>query len=95
MTCSAHESDKPALKVPFLTAVHRGELGTIFDGLGVVITLKAFRAFFSDIRSDYVSSFLPTATLEPSQLQMTPMKFIFRLRPGVYLVHPDVLKSLK
>jgi len=92
MMCSGQGGDKPALKIRFLEAVRKGKLGRPNE-LGVVVTRKEFRAFFSDITSDYVNSFLPAATLEPGRSQMTGTKFVFRLQLGVYLVHPDVLKS--
>ncbi len=56
----------------------------------MVVRLEEFKVFFSDITSDYVSSFLPAAALEPGWSQMMYTKFVVRLRPGVYLVHPDV-----
>ncbi len=88
MSCAT----KLTLKVRFLAAVREGELGSVNER-GVVVTLKEFRDFFSDITSNYVNSFLPAATLEPGRLQMTRTKFVFRLRPGGYLVHSDVLDS--
>ncbi|HED35050.1 MAG TPA: hypothetical protein ENJ08_12700 [Gammaproteobacteria bacterium] len=89
MMCAEDEKVQATLKIRFLTAVCKGELGSVTDE-GVVVTLDEFRVFFSDITSDYVNSFLPAATLEPGRTQMTPSRFIFRLRLGVYLVHPDV-----
>ncbi len=83
-------SDKPTLKIRFLEAVRKGKLGRPSE-LGVVVSLKEFRVFFSDITSDYVNSFLPAATLELGRSQVTHTKFVFRLRLGVYLVHSDVL----
>jgi len=92
MMCSGNGKAKQTLKVRFLAAVREGELGTAVDGQGVVVTLNEFRAFFSDITSDYVNSFLPAATLEPGCTQMTPTKFVFRSQRGVYRVHPDVFE---
>ncbi len=89
MMCAENERVQATLKIRFLTAVCKGELGSVTDQ-GVVITLDEFRAFFSDITSGYVESFLPAATLEPGRTQMTPSKFIFRSQRGVYRVHPDV-----
>ncbi len=85
MSCAT----KLTLKVRFLAAVRGGELGSVNER-GVMVTLEEFRDFFSDITSDYVSSFLPAATLEPGRLQMTRTKFVFRSQAGVYLVHDDV-----
>jgi hypothetical protein len=58
-----------------------------------VFTLKEFKAVFADIDTDYINSFLPAATLEPGQFTMTRTKYLFRLRKGVYLVHPDLIIS--
>ncbi len=89
MMCAEDEKAQATLKIRFLTAVCKGELGSVTDE-GVVITLDEFRDFFPDITSGYVESFLPAATLEPGRTQMTPSKFIFRSQRGVYRVHPDV-----
>jgi len=91
MTFSRNDNGKLTLKVRFLEAVRLGKLGTAGE-YGVVVTLKDFKVFFSDITSDYVNSFLPAATLEPGRTQMTPAKFVFRSRAGVYRVHPDVFE---
>ncbi len=90
MMCAENEKVQATLKIRFLEAVRRGELGTAGEQ-GVVVTLDDFRDFFPDITSGYVESFLPAATLEPGRTQMTPSKFIFRSQRGVYRVHPDVL----
>ena len=55
------------LKDRFLEAVASGELGCV-ESSGTVVTLKAFKAYFSDIKTDYINSFLPAATLQPGQL---------------------------
>ena len=78
------------LKERFIQAVLAGELGTLTDA-GYVVTLKVFKAFFSDIKCDYINSFLPAATFEPGQHTVTRTRFLFRVRKGVYLVHFDVL----
>ena len=83
------------LKDRFLRAVVLGELGELEEVepgfFGLVITLKAFKLCFSDITSQYVSSFMPAATFEPGQFRPTKTRFLFRLRKGAYLVHSDVL----
>jgi hypothetical protein len=78
------------LKQRFMEAIISGDLGTR-DGRGVVFTLREFKDYFSDIETDYINSFLPAATLEPGRVTMTHTKFLFRLRKGVYMVHPDTL----
>jgi len=84
------ENKGQCLKDRFLNAVISGDLGVLEDR-GIVVTLKAFKSYFSDVKSDYVNSFLPAATLGPGQLSMSHTKYLFRLRKGVYLLHPDVI----
>ena len=78
------------LKERFIKAIINGELGRV-ENSGVIVTLKEFKAYFSEIKTQYVSSFLPAATFEPGQHSITHTSFVFRVRIGVYLVHPDVL----
>jgi len=78
------------LKQRFIQAVLNGELGSI-DEQGVLVTLEEFREYFSDIKSQYILSFLPAATIEPGQVTMSHTKFLFRLHKGVYRVHKDAL----
>jgi len=80
-----------ALKQRFIEAVKNGHLGHI-DDRGTIVTLKEFKGYFSDIKSQYSMSFLPAATLEPGQLTMSHTKFVFRIRKGVYRVHEDALE---
>jgi len=82
------------LKDRFLIAVVKGEIGRI-ENSGVIVSLKEFKAHFNDITSDYINSFLPAATIEPGQRSITNTKYLFRVKKGVYLVHPEVLKSYK
>ncbi|MFK5915472.1 MAG: hypothetical protein QM484_13960, partial [Woeseiaceae bacterium] len=60
---------------------------------GVIVTLKEFRDYFSDIKTQYSMSFLPAATIEPGQVSISHTKFVFRIRKGVYLVHEDALEQ--
>ena len=78
------------LKKRFLDAVVKGELGSVEDR-GVVVTLKQFKAYFSDVTTDYNNSFLPASTIEPGRVDMSRTRFLYRLRKGVYLVHVDAL----
>jgi len=80
------------LKDRFLAAVISGDLG-VLEKRGVVVTLKEFKAYFSDIKTDYINSFLPAATIEPGQMTATHTKYIFRIKSGVYLVHADAIES--
>lgn len=78
------------LKDRFFRAVVLGELGAIKPA-GMVVTLKGFKHYFRDIKSQYISSFMPAATFEPGQYTPTHTKFLFRVDKGVYLIHSDVL----
>jgi len=78
------------LKQRFLEAVVKGELGSIEDR-GVVVTLKAFKEYFSDVKTYYINSFLPASTIESGRVEMTKTRFLFRIASGVYLVHPDAI----
>ena len=80
------------LKQRFLDAVVKGKLGTV-EEKGVVVTLKQFKLYFSDVKTDYINSFLPASTIEPGQQTASHTRFIFRIRNGVYLVHRDVLTA--
>ncbi len=79
------------LKDRFIEAVISGELGKI-DDYGVTVSLKEFKKYFSDIKSDYLNSFLPAATIEVGQYSATHTKFVFRVKKGLYRVHNDLLK---
>ena len=48
--------------------------------------------YFSEIKTQYVSSFLPAATIEPGMYTMSHTKFVFRIAKGVYKLHPDILR---
>lgn len=80
------------LKLRFLEAVSKGELGEEED-FGVVVSLRQFKAYFSDVKSDYINSFLPAAVIETGQYSATHTKYLFRVRKGIYRLHPDALKQ--
>ena len=82
------------LKNRFLEAVSSGELGEV-DDYGVVVSLKQFKSYFADVKTDYVNSFLPAAVIETGQRSTTHTKFLFRIRKGVYRVHPDAIEEFK
>jgi len=73
-----------------MEAVSSGELGEV-DDFGVVISLKQFKEFFKDVKSDYINSFLPAAVIEIGQHSMTHTKYLFRVRKGLYRIHPDAI----
>ena len=80
------------LKERFLNAIISAELGRTDDD-GVIIEASEFKKYFSDIKSDYVNSFLPAATIEKGRCSISHTKFLFRIRKGVYRVHPDALEE--
>jgi len=79
------------LRQRFFNAIISGELGHV-DNEGIVFTLQEFKLFFSDIKTDYINSFLPAATIESGRCSVTYTKFLFRIRKGVYRVHPDAIE---
>jgi len=81
--------DNRLLKDRFLEAVVKGELGSVEEA-GAVVLLKEFKAYFSDITTQYASSFMPAATFDPGRFRPSHTKFLFRLRKGAYLIHSDV-----
>lgn len=83
---------KMTLKNRFLEAVSSGELGEV-DDFGVVVSLKEFKSYFKDVKTDYINSFLPAAVIETGQYSTTHTKYLFRVRKGVYRVHPDALEE--
>ena len=80
------------LKRRFLDAVTSGDLGEV-DDFGVVVSLKQFKLYFSDVKSDYINSFLPAAVIETGQHSTTHTKYVFRIRKGLYRVHPDAIEQ--
>jgi len=70
--------------------VSNGNLGQK-DDFGAIVSLKEFKSYFKDVRSDYINSFLPAAVIEVGQRTATHTRFVFRVRKGVYRVHPDVI----
>lgn len=75
-----------------MEAVSSGELGEV-DDFGVVVSLKQFKIYFKDVKSDYINSFLPAAVIETGQYSATHTKYLFRVRKGVYRVHPDAIEE--
>ena len=80
------------LKERFFEAIITGQLGNI-DDRGVIVSTKAFKQHFNEIHTDYINSFLPAATIEPGRHQISPTKFLFRVKKGLYRVHPDALEK--
>jgi len=79
------------LKDRFIEAVINGELGSVEDQ-GIVFTLKEFKSVFHDIKTDYINSFLPAATIEPGRETLTRTKYLFRISKDVYRIHSDLLE---
>ena len=53
---------------------------------------EEFKEYFSDVKTDYINSFLPASTIEPGRSTVSHTRFLFRLRNGVYLVHADAIQ---
>jgi len=88
---TAHDEDNNlCLKQLFLSAIEKGELGGV-QVQGVIITTKEFKFYFLDIKTQYVTSFMPAATIEPGRCMMTHIKFLFGTCKGVYRLHPDLI----
>jgi len=83
-----------SLRSRFINAIALGELGRV-DEQGIIFTLKEFKLYFAEIKTDYINSFLPASTIESGRMEMTHTKFLFRIRKGVYRVHPDLLLGLE
>ena len=57
----------------------------------LIVSLRKFKANCTDIKSDYINSFLPAVTLEPGQRSVSHTIYLFRVKKRVYLVHPEAL----
>ncbi|MFK5950940.1 MAG: hypothetical protein QM500_19485 [Methylococcales bacterium] len=82
------------MKDRFLSAVISGEIGKE-DGYGIVVTLREFKKYFSDVKSDYINSFLPAAVIETGQYHTSQTKYLFRVKKGIYRIHPDAINEYK
>lgn len=80
------------LKQDFLNAILEGELGQQ-DDLSATVSLREFREYFKQIESGYLTSFLPASVIEEGQQSASHTRFLFRLKKGVYRVHPDALEE--
>jgi len=83
-----------SLRSRFINAISSGELGRV-DEQGIIFTLKEFKLYFAEIKTDYINSFLPASTIESGRMEMNHTKFLFRIRKGVYRVHPELLLDLE
>lgn len=80
------------LKVRFFKAIMAGELGSN-DKLGITITLKEFINYFTDIKPAYLNYFLPAATIEKDRTAANHTKYLFRVKRGIYRLHPEAIKN--
>ena len=83
-----------SLRSRFISVIASGELGRV-DESGTIFTLKEFKHCFSEIKTDYINSFLPASTIESGRMEMSHTKFLFRIRKGVYRVHPELLQEIE
>ncbi len=83
------------LKHKFLDAVVDGKLGIMTES-GLVVTTKEFVAYLeNESRPEYLRSYLPSVAIEPGRHMMQHNKYLFRLRQGVFRVHPDAITEHK
>ena len=80
------------MKERFLNAIISGELGKPVD-FGVIVKLTEFKKYFSDIQTLYINSFLPAAVIETGQYHATHTKYLFRIKKGIYRVHPHAIED--
>ena len=78
------------LKVRFFKAVLSGKLG-VNDSNGITVTRKEFINYFSDITLSYVTIFLPASTIDKGRITASQTKFLIRVKPGVYRLHPEAI----
>ena len=84
---------EPTLKQRFMEAIVTGKLGKNNRQGGVIVSLREFRSYFSDVDFNYAGSFLPGAVIEQGQFSASHTRFVFRVGRGVYLVHPDAISE--
>jgi len=84
------------LKHQFLEAVINEKIGTKTD-FGLVITTKEFVNFMKKSRSsiDYLESYLSSVTIEPGRKAMMHNKYLFRVKQGVFRIHPEAVLKHK
>ncbi|MCW9014739.1 MAG: hypothetical protein OQL06_13240 [Gammaproteobacteria bacterium] len=80
------------LKDSFLEAVAAGKLG-VTDDFGTVVTLQEFKRYFKNIETGYITSFMPASVIETGQYSATHTRFLFRIKKGVYRVHPEAIEE--
>ena len=84
---------KIKMKDRFLNAIIMGELGTK-DSAGFVVTLCEFKQYFrSEIKSSYIETFLPSVVIERGCSSITPVRYLNKVRRGVYHVGFDVVEE--
>ena len=79
------------LKHKLLDAIISGELGTRTDR-GTIVTTKQFVLYFENERKkEYLSSYLPSVTIEAGRHEMQHNKYLFRIGHGVFRIHEDAI----
>jgi len=80
------------LKHKLLDAVVTGKLGTQTEN-GIIVTTREFAQFFSETeQKDYLSSYLPSVTIEAGRYVMQHNKYLFKVAHGTFRIHPDAIK---
>ena len=86
------EQMEKKLKHKFLDAVVTGRLGTHINN-GTIVTTKEFAEFFSETgKKDYLSSYLPSVTIEAGRHEMQHDKYLFKVAHGIFRIHPDAIE---
>jgi len=81
------------IKEFFLNAVICGEIGKR-DAYGVIVESNEFKMHFKNvIKSDYINTFLPAATIEKGRCHASQTKFLFRIKKATYRIHPDAIEE--
>lgn len=82
---------KKKLKHHFLDAVIAGSIGLKTDN-GVIVTTREFVEYFSTNGSkEYLSSYLPSVSIEAGRTVMQHNKYLFKVSFGIYKIHPDAI----
>lgn len=82
---------KKKLKHRFLDAIISGELGTR-TSRGMIVTTKEFVLYFeNESKKEYLSSYLPSVTIEASRHEMKHNKYLFRIGLGIFKIHEDAI----
>ncbi len=80
------------LKDKFLDAIIEGGLGVLTKD-GIIISSKEFTHYFitRGHKKEYLRCYLSSVVIEPGRHAMLHNKFLFRIKQGVFRLHPDAI----